>query len=1026
MSRFWAAGDSSESGSGSDASSVYSSSDDSNAGGNAGNRWVEMSDSDSSEDEVRVVKSGKERALETFQKHIKNLRGAMKARDYYLIQTEFDELTKAMIKAKQYLAEGVPRPLVRILVDLEDYAVERLKDKEQFKKLSARQGRALNRMKLTYKKHNKAYEVVMHAYRKNPIVSDDDEKSESESDSAASSGSSSSSSSSSSSDGSSKSSESSESDSDSAASDEESDEEVNWEADSSSSSSEDEDAGAYSQLKGRALWLKKNTVSKEKVVKNKDERARQRAEAKEKAAAAQKSLEAVTATKSIIAEENLTPAVLLRKVNEIASQRGRRGRDSRQLLRQLEALSRLSLKFGPRIEIPILMHVISAQFGLQRTLDDTMETATWKSCASYLQRIADVVDDGYKLVVESVDESDMVSAGTKKMKATANASDGAMAAMASDEKLVNPHTGETETEDERAERVRLEKESKLTDEEKKRISVVGSLPLHLTRLEEEYTKSLQRTSQHSSEYIVRLRDESKLVELLTRFQRYFEAEGMVTDAAALSMLHMEHIYYRHDSIAKQVDKAAIFYEIFGEAVMLHPACITADEAGKEKGDFEAFHPGAFQGKPNLEDTDDVNFTEVMSRLSSFVYKHGTDQAKTRAVICQIYHLALHDHFLDARDLLLMSHLQETIYNVGDVSTMVMFNRMMVTLGMCAFRLGRISDAHQCLSEICSNRVRELLAQGVNTGRFSDKTAEQEKAEKRRQIPYHQHINMDLLEACHLISAMLLEVPNMAQMAIDGDNGTRRNRVISRSFRKFHDQYNHQVFTGPPEQTRDFVMRASMALKKGDWKTCSDLTTNLDVWQLVPGEGVAEQIGQMLTEKIKLEALRTYLFSFSAQYDSLSLSQLCGMFEMSKSEVHSVVSKMIINRELYASWDQPTETIVLRKVEPTSLQVMALQFAEKASGLVEANERLLDSQSGAYGYRDEYWKDNNDSRWQNRGNFGRGSGGRGGRAGGRGGGRSSGRGTGRGTGRGGYQNRRGGSQVGGSGRSGGRGGRSRAY
>jgi translation initiation factor 3 subunit C len=291
--------------------------------------------------------------------------------------------------------------------------------------------------------------------------------------------------------------------------------------------------------------------------------------------------------------------------------------------------------------------------------------------------------------------------------------------------------------------------------------------------------------------------------------------------------------------------------------------------------------------------------------------------------------------------------------------------------------------------------------------------------------------MDLLEACHLISAMLLEVPNMAQMAIDGDNGTRRNRVISRSFRKFHDQYNHQVFTGPPEQTRDFVMRASMALKKGDWKTCSDLTTNLDVWQLVPGEGVAEQIGQMLTEKIKLEALRTYLFSFSAQYDSLSLSQLCGMFEMSKSEVHSVVSKMIINRELYASWDQPTETIVLRKVEPSSLQVMALQFAEKASGLVEANERLLDSQSGAYGYRDEYWKDNNDSRWQNRGNFGRGSGGRGGggrggRAGGRGGGRSSGRGTGRGTGRGGYQNRRGGSQVGGSGRSGGRGGRSRAY
>ena len=166
---------------------------------------------------------------------------------------------------------------------------------------------------------------------------------------------------------------------------------------------------------------------------------------------------------------------------------------------------------------------------------------------------------------------------------------------------------------------------------------------------------------------------------------------------------------------------------------------------------------------------------------------------------------------------------------------------------------------------------------------------------------------------------------------------------------------------------------------------------------------------MLESKIKVAGLRTYLFAFSAQYDALSLSQLCGMFEMTKNEAHSIVSKMMISRELYGSWDQPTETIVLRKVKPNILQVMALQYAEKAANLVEANERLLDTTTGNH-YRDDWKNDDDRNRGgykgygNNNNRFGRRDGGykggnnqRGGRGGGRGSGR--GRGGGRGGGRG---------------------------
>ncbi len=510
--------------------------------------------------------------------------------------------------------------------------------------------------------------------------------------------------------------------------------------------------------------------------------------------------------------------------------------------------------------------------------------------------------------------------------------------------------GEPETEDDRAERLRVEKEASMTEEELRTIPVVGSLSLFLNRLDDEYIKSLQRTSSHSPDYIIRLRDETKLVKLLTVVYNYFVRVGSKGEASEMALRRVEHLYYCHDTIAEKLN------------------------AGEE-----------------------IDTAKLVSDLCSYIYQEGTDRAKTRAMLCHIYHHALHDRFLEARDLLLMSHLQENIANVGDVSTMILFNRMMVKLGLSAFRLGRIWDAHQCLSEICAGRnQRELLAQGISTSRYGERSPEEEKAEKRRQIPYHQHINLDLVEACHLISAMLLEVPNMAAVSDDGAASSRRVKIISRLFRKHYDIYNRQVFTGPPEQIRDYIMSATKSLMKGEWKECSDLLTGLEVWSLIPGENAVEEIQKMLVEKIKLEGLRTYLYAFSAQYESLSLGLLCEMFDLSKNEVHSIVSKMMINREIHGSWDQPTDTIVLRQVDASPLQVLSLQFAEKAANLVEANERLLDTKTGNFHFRD------NDGKYgdHNRGYGHRRNTGHGGRGGGRGSGHRGPKRGGRGGGRGG--------------------------
>jgi len=223
------------------------------------------------------------------------------------------------------------------------------------------------------------------------------------------------------------------------------------------------------------------------------------------------------------------------------------------------------------------------------------------------------------------------------------------------------------------------------------------------------------------------------------------------------------------------------------------------------------------------------------------------------------------------------------------------------------------------------------------GRYNDRSVEQEKIERRRLIPPHMHINLDLLEFVHLACAMLLEVPNMAFDQFD-----LRRRFISRPFRKLLDHYDRQIFIGPPEHTRDHIMAASRALARGEWQQCVDLIMKLPAWKLIPNE---DNVREMLTRKIKEEGLRTYLFAYSTYYDTFSQEKLSKMFGLDANTVHAIVSKMMINEELHASWDQPTASIVMRKVEPTRLQSLALQVAEKAAAFVEANERCVDARNG---------------------------------------------------------------------------------
>ena len=98
--------------------------------------------------------------------------------------------------------------------------------------------------------------------------------------------------------------------------------------------------------------------------------------------------------------------------------------------------------------------------------------------------------------------------------------------------------------------------------------------------------------------------------------------------------------------------------------------------------------------------------------------------------------------------------------------------------------------------------------------------------------------------------------------------------------------------------------------------------------------------------VRLSAQELYYYciiSIELKFSASCLLTTCLLYDASEVEMTSYYVL------LQASLDEPTQSVVMHRTEPSRLQSLALQLAEKMASLVDQNERLLEMKTAGPGY-----------------------------------------------------------------------------
>ena len=356
---------------------------------------------------------------------------------------------------------------------------------------------------------------------------------------------------------------------------------------------------------------------------------------------------------------------------------------------------------------------------------------------------------------------------------------------------------------------------------------------------------------------------------------------------------------------------------------------------------------------------DVPSEQVINGLVEQVLTHCPTRLKIKAVLLQAYHHAIHNRFQQAKDLIMKSRISHVI-GKQQVTNQVHYNRAFVQCGLAAFRLGLFDDCNAVLNDASQQpKLKESLAQGFSShNKQAERSLEDEIEEKKRFVPPHLHINLELLDCVYMTTSMLLEIPNKSE-----NKFTVHKNVINKNFRKVMDQYDAKGIQFLAQSSRDQIVFAARALHKTNWQESYDNIVAIKIFQRLE-EFKDGSLKERLLTRIKQVALKVYLIESGDQgsHDSFGIDALCEQFQLTRPQLLKIISSLIAKRKIHAKICLQTNVVIFERKLKADTEVVGVTgqnvgslpsndrkvienlqetYMGKIVQLVEANERCMD-------------------------------------------------------------------------------------